>query len=251
MARITSITHRRGGVGKTTTTINLAVGLALSGRRTLVVDVDPLAAATRGFGLAPLPSARDLRFWIDDRCAAEPVPAGVPRLDILRAGLRLADLEPILWRRPDRMERLRKALAPLEARYDRILIDCPPGQGLFTLAAWVAGQSALIPLRCDHEACTGLTQMLEMLRGLAKRSILTCETKVLITMYEPGIACAAVEAEIRSRARGQVLATVIPRDEALVEAARSGRSVFHQQSCARATRAFVELAREVISHERQ
>ena len=248
MARVIAIANQKGGVGKTTTAVNLSCCLALAGKRCLLVDFDPQANATSGLGIARAAAASAMRFLVDDD-APPPVPVAtqVPGLDLLPTGPALAELEPLLWRREDRFERLRKALAPLLQRFDFALVDCPPSLGLFPLNALAATQAVLLPIQCEYYAMEGLAQILETIRKVKKRfnPELTVEG-ILLTMHSDRVPLALeVEREVRSFFKSQVYRTVIPRDEALAEAASYGKPVLFYRSSARGTRAYVELAKEV------
>jgi chromosome partitioning protein len=250
MTKIVSIANQKGGVGKTTTAVNLATMLALTGHRTLLADLDPQANATSGLGLPRVGSAEPLRFLLDDEAPPPaPVPSCVSGLDVLPTGPSMAELEPLLWRREDRFDRLRRALAPLRPLYDYVLLDCPPALGLFPMNALAVSDSILLPIQCEFFAMEGLAQILETIRKAKKRFNPALEIEgILLTMHEDEAGLATeVEAEVRSFFKNQVYATVIPRDEALAEAASHGRPVFIYRCSARGTRAYVELAKEVIN----
>ncbi len=252
MARVIAIANHKGGVGKTTTAVHLAAGLAHTGRRVLLCDVDPKANAACALGLVR-PGLPPLKGLVDDEAPApRPLASAIERLEILAAAPGLTDMEPLIWRREDRFERLRKVLAALGDRYDIVLIDLPPSLGLIACNALAAADSAILPVQCEFFAMEGLALLLDTVRTIKKRVNPSLRLGgLLLTLYDHTLALhREVAAEIRAFFRDQVLRTVIPRDISVVEAASHGLDLLRYRPAARASWAYVELTREVLEHER-
>ncbi|GIW72075.1 MAG: chromosome partitioning protein ParA [Planctomycetota bacterium] len=252
MARVIAVANQKGGVGKTTTAVNLGACLARAGQRTLLCDLAPQANLSCALGRGgAVPAA--LRALVDDDAPPpRPLATVVPGLELVPGSAALAELEPLLWRREDRCERLRKALAPLVPAYDVVLIDCPPSLGLLPLNALAAAGSVLLPVQCEFFAMEGLARLLEMVRAVKKRfNPQLAVAGIVLTFYDDRVALVReVAEEVRSFFGAQVLRTMVPRDIALVEAASHGLDILSYRPSARASWAYVELARELNDHER-
>jgi chromosome partitioning protein len=245
---VVSIANQKGGVGKTTTAVNLAAGLALRGHRLLVVDADPQANATTGLGLdhrAMRPSTYELVIG-ESRLEEVVRPTVVPGLACAPASPDLAGAEVELVGAPGRERRLADALGGAVG-YDLVLIDCPPSLGLLTLNALVAAHDLFVPVQCEYYALEGLGQLL----GTAER---VCEalnprlriTGFLLTMYDARTKLSGqVAAEVRSHFGELVYETVIPRSVRLSEAPSFGEPVLTLDPGARGSIAYQLLAREV------
>jgi chromosome partitioning protein len=254
MGRIVAVTNQKGGVGKTTTAINLATSLALADRSVLLVDVDPQANLTSGVGCkgqhteagniynaltSPDPS-EDLRRFV--------VPTGVQGLSLVPSDSHLAGAEVEMVPFPNRERRLRDILRPLQGAYDHIFVDCPPSLGLLTLNALVAADAVLIPLHCEYFALEGLADLIATLRRV--RASLNPDLAiegVLLTMYDDRTNLGQqVARDVREFFKEKVYRTVIPRNIRLGEAPSHGMPVILYDVKSRGAEAYLALAREVL-----
>jgi chromosome partitioning protein len=254
MARIVATANQKGGVGKTTTTINLAASLAFSDRRVLLVDLDPQGNLTSGLGqkdkttpagtvyhaLTTQEPATDFRPFI--------LPTAIDRLLLAPADRNLTGAEIELVPLTRREERLRLLLEPLRAHFDYIFIDCPPSLGLLTLNALVAADAVLIPLHCEYFALEGLADLVGTMRRVraALNPSLDIEG-VLLTMFDERTNLGQqVANEVRQFFKEKVFRTVIPRNVRLGEAPSHGMPVITYDVKSRGAEAYLALAREVL-----
>jgi len=251
--RVTACTNQKGGVGKTTTVVNLAAYLALSGTPTLVIDLDPQGNATSGLGVDRRSVDRSVydalinRMPLGDAVVQTPI-AG---LDLVPASVSLSGAEVELVPLPARERRLSASLAGLAARYDRVLIDCPPSLGLLTVNALTAADGVLIPIQTEYYALEGLSQLVNTIRIVRETLNPRLEIDgVVLTMYDGRTRLSAqVAAEVRRHLDGTVYETVVPRSVRLSEAPSHGLPIALYDPASRGALAYGQLATEVAARD--
>ncbi|QDV32690.1 ParA family protein [Tautonia plasticadhaerens] len=248
MAKIISVANQKGGVGKTTTAINLAAGLAKAGRSALVIDVDPQCNATSGLGVEP---ARRHPLLAGKPLAETVVMTGQEGLSVLPGSQSLADADALSASNRQRASELRQQLTTELSTYDYILIDCPPSLGQLTRASLGASAEVYIPIQCEYFAMEGLSQIIELARQTKARDNRRLEIGgIVLTMHDPELELAnEVANEVRGYFDDAVFDTVIPRDVSISEAPSHGLSVLDYAPRARGARAYVELTLEVIDRD--
>ena len=254
MGKIIAIANQKGGVGKTTTTINLGASLASEGKRVLIIDADPQANATSGYGIDPASVASSIY-----ECLADNYPVDGSQLktcvdlDIIASRIDLAGAEVELIGKPAREHVLSKLLEPVRDKYDYILIDCSPSLGLITVNALTAADSVIIPVQAEYFALEGISKLLNTIRIIKSRLNPDLEIEgFLLTMYDSRLRLAnQIYEELKSHFATMVFDTVIPRNIRLSEAPSHGLPALLYDPDSRGATSHVMLARELISKHRK
>ena len=255
MARIIAIANQKGGVGKTTTAVNLAAALAGAGKRVLLVDLDSQGNATMGSGVDKRELEASSYDVLLQEAEARAVIVKTPEeFDLLPGNIDLTAAEIQLMQVPDREQRLKAALDPLRDDYDFIIIDCPPALSLLTLNALTAADSVLVPMQCEYYALEGLSALMETIDALKVRLNPQLEIEgVLRTMFDVRNNLAnAVSGELTAHFGDKVFRTIVPRNVRVAEAPSHGQSIVGYDRTSRGGVAYLGLAGEILrrQHER-
>lgn len=253
MSKIIAIANQKGGVGKTTTSVNLAACLASLGKKVLLVDIDPQGNTTSGLGI----NKADVPNCIYDVLINEVHPneaiveTNVPGLKVIPATIQLAGAEIELVPTISRELRLKKSLHLIKNQFDYILIDCPPSLGILTINSLTAADSVLIPIQCEYYALEGLSQLLNTVRLVQKHLNTTLQIEgVLLTMLDArtNLGIQVIE-EVKKYFQQKVYQTIIPRNVRLSEAPSHGQAIITYDPKSKGAEVYLELAKEVIMYE--
>src|ERR1700723_728936 len=252
LARVIAIANQKGGVGKTTTAVNLGASLAASEKHTLIIDSDPQGNATSALGFPKDPARRTLyqALILGEPIERVAIDAQIDRRDLIPSDKNLVGAAVELISMENREYRLREAIGPLREKYEYILIDCPPSLDILTVNALAASDAILVPVQCEFLALEGVSELLDTLARL-RRSInpsLAIEG-ILLTMYDDRTTLSKqVAADLRSFFGAQVFETVIPRNVRLAEAPSHGMPVMFYDIHSKGAESYVQLAKEVIAN---
>jgi chromosome partitioning protein len=252
VARVIAVVNQKGGVGKTTTAVNLAAGLALAERRTILIDLDPQGNATTGLGINKAESRQTVYNVLLDSLplSQATLATQLPFLSIVPSEMDLVGAEIELVGTSEREHRLKTAVDAARDELEFIVIDCPPSLGLLTLNALTAADSVLIPLQCEYYAMEGLAQLIRTINMVRERLNPRLAVEgILFTMFDGRTSLAAqVKNEVHQHLGGQTFTTVIPRNVRLTEAPSHGRPVFLYDLRSSGSIAYLELTKEVLVH---
>jgi len=252
MGKIIAIANQKGGVGKTTTTINLAAALGVLEKKVLLIDADPQANATSGLGIVveevEIGTYQILEHISTARNAV--VRTSSPNLDIIPAHIDMVAIEIELVDKPNREYMLKEILEPIKEEYDYILIDCAPSLGLLTLNALVAADSVLVPIQCEYFALEGLGKLLNTVKSVQKIHNKDLDIEgLLLTMYDPRLRLSnQVVEEVKKHFQNMVFKTIIHRNVKLSEAPSYGESIISYDAVSVGAKNYISLANELLKN---
>jgi len=253
LSKTIAITNQKGGVGKTTTSVNLGACLASLGKKVLLVDIDPQGNTTSGIGI----NKADVVHCVYDVLINEvhpkdaTLPTNINGLHLIPATIQLAGAEIELVPTISREHRLKKSLQMVKNEYDYILIDCPPSLGMLTINSLTASDSVIIPIQCEYYALEGLSQLLNTVRLVQKHLNTSLQIEgVLLTMFDArtNLGIQVIE-EVKKYFQQKVYQTIIPRNVRLSEAPSHGQSIITYDPKSKGAEVYLELAKEVIMYE--
>jgi chromosome partitioning protein len=252
VTRILAVTNQKGGVGKTTTSINLAASLAMAGRKVLLIDLDPQGNATMGSGVDKRTAVSTVyQVLLGSQSLAEARLKASANYDLVPANRELAGAEVELIELPERERRLREAIRPIQAEYDYILIDCPPSLNLLTVNGLCAAQAVMIPMQCEYYALEGLSDLVQTIKKVRVSLNPALEIEGLLrTMYDPRNTLAQqVSDQLQQHFGEKVYRTIIPRNIRLAEAPSHGVPALTLDRQSKGALAYLALAGEMLSRQ--
>ena len=255
MAKIIAIANQKGGVGKTTTAVNLAAALAVLEKKILLVDADPQANATSGVGIDVKSKKLGTYQLLEHTATAEEsiIPTSTPNMDLIPSHIDLVATEIELVDKKDREYMLKKALEPMDNKYDYIIIDCAPSLGLITLNALAAADSLIIPIQCEYFALEGLGKLLNTIKSVQKIHNRNLDIEgLLLTMYDSRLRLSnQVVEEVQKHFGKMVFKTIIQRNIRLSEAPSFGESIIDYDATSKGAKNYLSLAHEIIKDRKR
>ena len=250
MGKVISVVNQKGGVGKTTSAVNLSAGIGMLGKKVLLVDIDPQGNTTSGYGINKNKLEKtSYQLLIGEAKAGETIiHTAFQNVDIIPSSIDLAAAEVDLIAIEHREARLKMALAPVREQYDYIFVDCPPSLGLITINALVASDTVFVPIQCEYFALEGLSQLMASIRQIKRLYNPTIEIEgILLTMYDGRLNLTAqVVAEIKKYFSGKLYKTAIPRAVRLSEAPSYGQPIQYYDKRSKGAIAYNDLAQEFL-----
>ena len=253
MSKVIAIANQKGGVGKTTTAVNLSASVAAQGKRVLILDLDPQGNTTSGYGISKRTvQAGTYQLLIGENTAEEALCHTDYQVDVIPSNIQLSGAAIELVEMDKRESRLRQALAPIADRYDYIFIDCPPALDLLTLNGLCAADTVLVPIQCEYYALEGLSQLMNSVRRVKRQYNERLDLEgVLLTMYDGRLNLTQqVVEEVKKYFPRKVFATTIPRTVRLSEAPSFGKPILYFDRSSKGAKAYRELAKEVEQNHR-